>query len=98
MENIIIWNKLPDSPQSKRHCAFPAAAEIIFVFNSLVSHRPPVPLPASLFPQSPSYTPFSIIFTQSIEHVAVYMELNGAIQAQGIDTDVLFCSIKMVPC
>ena len=36
-----LWNRLPGSSKCRRHSVFWAAAEIIPVFNSLVTHRPP---------------------------------------------------------
>ena len=61
-------HRLPDTHKCRRHCVFPAAAEILFVFNSLVIHRPPQPLTGSLlllFPtphSSPPPPPHRISF------------------------------------
>ena len=49
-------------PQSRRRCVFSAAAEVMFVYNSLVIHRHPHPLPSSLFSQSHSLIPFLTVY------------------------------------
>ena len=74
------------TPKYKRHCIFSAAAKIMFVFNSFVTHQPthppphPTPLPLSVFflPQFPSCIHFSFMFTNHNKHVAVYMDPNCA--------------------
>ena len=72
------------TPNCRRHYVILAVAEILFVFNFLVTHwlHPhhqisfPIVPPASplLIVRSPWI--FFIIFAKRIEHVAVYMELN----------------------
>ena len=66
------------TPKYRRHCVFLAAAEIVFVFNVLVTHQPPAqPLTRSLFPQplphpSPPSSlapPFSTVFAKHNENI-----------------------------